>query len=89
MSDQNPRTRDVTASEIGCYAYCAKAWHLEHVLRQTPSKRARRRRVAGIDAHERDGARVQRLSSPPRVPILVFGLVLIALLLASLAWILG
>ena len=90
MSDQNRRTSDVTASEIGCYAYCAKAWHLEHVLKRAPSKGTRRRRAAGVAGHEAHGARVRRLSAlGPRVPILVAGLILAALMLASAALFLG
>jgi hypothetical protein len=35
---------DVTASEAGTYAFCAKAWHLEQVLGSHPSDAARKLR---------------------------------------------
>jgi hypothetical protein len=42
---------DVTASEAATYAFCAKAWHLEHVADCRPSDAARESRRSGIAAH--------------------------------------
>jgi hypothetical protein len=52
---------DVTASEAAGYAYCAKAWHLQHVLGKTASATARARRDAGTARHRAHGVRVERL----------------------------
>ena len=52
---------DVTASEVAAYAYCAKAWHLERVLKRTPDGAAVARRSGGVDQHLRHGTRVSRL----------------------------
>lgn len=71
--------RDVTAGEIGCYAYCAKAWHLQHVLRVDVTTDTASRREAGIAHHERHGRRVKLLASlGERSSVLVVSLVLIA-----------
>jgi hypothetical protein len=51
---------DVTASEAAAYAFCAKAWHLEHVLDKAPSAAARERRAGGAAEHEAHGAEVVR-----------------------------
>ena len=56
-----PPDRDVTASEIGAYAYCAKAWHLERVLRAAPTADSARRRAAGVARHRAHGSRVRTL----------------------------
>ena len=61
MSDRESANRthsrtDVSASEAATYTFCAKAWHLEHVLGATPSATADQRRVAGIEAHLEHGA---------------------------------
>jgi hypothetical protein len=53
---------DVTASEIACYEYCAKAWHLEHVLHLAPPAETVRRRDAGIGEHKGHGRRVRMLA---------------------------
>lgn len=50
---------DVTATEIACYAYCAKAWHLEHVQHVVASADTSRRREEGVAAHEAHGARIR------------------------------
>jgi hypothetical protein len=50
---------DVTASEIAAFAYCAKAWHLEHVVGAQPSRDAARARAAGVTRHQRHGSDVR------------------------------
>lgn len=49
------RDDDVTASEVASYAFCAKAWHLEHVLGRRPSTAAVNRREAGARQHAAHG----------------------------------
>ena len=44
------------ASEVATYAFCAKAWHLEHALGQPASRHAAERRAAGVALHEEHGA---------------------------------
>ena len=56
-------SEDVTASEVACYAYCAKAWHLEHVLRLSPPGEVANRRELGVTDHEGHGRRVRLMST--------------------------
>jgi hypothetical protein len=78
--------RDVTASEVAHYAYCAKAWHLRHVLGKGPSRWATARQEAGVSAHEAHGIAVRRLAWLERRAIrLVAGLLLFAAALLALA----
>ena len=63
MSDRDASDRtltgfDVSASKAANYTFCAKAWHLEHVLGAKPSAIADQRRTAGVEAHVRHGADV-------------------------------
>lgn len=77
-----PESTDVTASEIACYAYCAKAWHLEHVQHVVAPDDTSRRREEGVAAHETHGAQIRALGqvrSRTRV------IVAVLLLVASLA----
>lgn len=77
---------DVTASEVAAYAYCAKAWHLERVVRSAPSAAGHLRRQRGVERHRAHGTRVQALGTTGRT--LAWGgaiLVVLALLLAVAA----
>ena len=49
---------DVLASEAATYAFCAKAWHLEHALRRPASDAAVQRRYEGTALHDEHGARI-------------------------------
>ena len=51
-------TDDVLASEAATYAFCAKAWHLEHALRRPPSDATVQRRSEGTTLHDEHGARI-------------------------------
>jgi len=51
--------RDITASELAAFKYCAKAWHLEHVMHVRPSTGAVSNRHAGVVHHRRHGAAVR------------------------------
>jgi hypothetical protein len=53
------RRVDVSASEAASYAFCAKAWHLEHVLGATPSAAGYARRGEGVEAHAAHGASIR------------------------------
>lgn len=54
------RDRDVTASEVANYVFCAKAWHLECVLGASASVAAEQRRACGEAAHAVHGVRIWR-----------------------------
>lgn len=78
---EQPESTDVTASEIACYAYCAKAWHLEHVQHVVAPAETSRRREEGVAAHEAHGASVRTLGRErSRARIIVAVLLLIAAL---------
>lgn len=64
MAEQDsadPRSRrvDVSASEAASYVFCAKAWHLEHVIGATPSVAGIERRAVGVEAHAEHGASIR------------------------------
>lgn len=73
------RQDDVSASEAAAYTFCAKAWHLEHVVGKAPTAAAAERRAHGVRAHDRHGARIARMRK--RVPSVV-GWTLVMLLIA-------
>lgn len=52
----SPRGRRITASEIGQYAYCARAWWLSAIKKQEPTNL--QAMDAGTAAHERHGWQV-------------------------------
>jgi hypothetical protein len=68
---------DVTASEVAAYTYCAKAWHLESVLRRSVDSAATSRRNAGGDRHLTHGARVVRISRFGRMAFWASGVFLV------------
>ena len=77
---------DVTASEIACFAYCAKAWHLEHVLHVVATDEVIQRRESGVSAHNVHGRRMRLLDSlAERMVALIATLLLLALLAAIAA----
>ena len=77
---------DVSASEVASYVFCAKAWHLEHVMGTAPSAAGYERRAMGVEAHAAHGASIR---SAHRVSTwLVRGLVTV-LVLALAVLVLG
>jgi hypothetical protein len=76
---------DVTASEVAAYAYCAKAWHLESVLRKPVDSATASRRISGADLHLAHGTRVSRVSRFGRLAMWASGVLLVVagLLLAA------
>ena len=90
---QKPRStvpvdqHDVTASELAYFAYCAKAWHLEHVLHLVPADEVLERRELGVSAHKVHGRRVRLLESlARRKASLIAALLLLAFLAAAAAF---
>lgn len=91
MAEQNsadPRSRrfDVSASEVASYVFCAKAWHLEHVLGATPSVAGYERRAAGVEAHAAHGAGIR---SVYRVSSWLVRALVVVLVLAVAVLVLG
>lgn len=82
---------DVTASEAACYAFCAKAWHLEHVLGHAPSSHAAERRALGIREHEHHGERLAGRTERHirRLAVVLALLLLVAIVLLALVLVRG
>lgn len=77
---------DVLASEAATYAFCAKAWHLEHVLRRAPSDATVQRRFEGLALHDEHGARVGTIQrTGRRLVAWSVGLLILAAVLVLLA----
>jgi hypothetical protein len=76
---------DVTASEAASYAFCAKAWHLERVLRVAPSADSSTRRERGVARHRAHGGRVALLQSHGRALAWVGAALLVVASLFALA----
>ena len=51
VSDLASSRDDVMASEAAAHAFCAKAWHLEYVLRREASAEVSQRRAEGTVRH--------------------------------------
>lgn len=63
-----PNARDdVTASELNTHAFCAKAWHLEYVLRVAPDRVAAERREVGEAHHVAHGQAIEARSAQARL----------------------
>jgi hypothetical protein len=75
-----PRTRRVTASQVGQYAFCAQAWWLATVEKRDPAHQARL--DAGQVAHERHGWDVALARTGKRLALLLSA----ACILALVAW---
>ena len=73
----------MSASEAANYAFCAKAWHLEHVLGGAVSTTAGERRAIGVAAHVAHGASIRAGSHPAntRLERAVVTVLLVALVL--------
>lgn len=80
---------DVMVSEVATYVFCAKAWHLERVLRRPASRTAVERRDAGTALHEEHGIEISKARpTGPRLllwSILLLGLAAILLVLGLFA----
>jgi hypothetical protein len=72
-----PRTRRVTASQVGQYAFCARAWWLGTVEKREPAHQARL--DAGQATHERHGWNVALARSSKRLALIVVASAALAL----------
>ena len=78
---------DVMASETATYAFCAKAWHLEHALHRPPSDATVRRRLEGTALHDEHGARIGTIRrARRRLVVWSAGLLILAGVLVILAF---
>jgi CRISPR/Cas system-associated exonuclease Cas4 (RecB family) len=75
-----PRTRRVTASQVGQYAFCARAWWLATVEKREPAHQARLE--IGQVVHERHGWDVTLARTGRRLAIVLA----LACVLALAAW---
>jgi hypothetical protein len=75
-----PRTRRVTASQVGQYTFCAQAWWLATVEKHEPAHQARL--DAGQVAHERHGWNIALARISKRLALILIG----AAILALAAW---
>ena len=84
--DRSDTSDDVTASEAATYAFCAKAWHVEHVLGKAPSPGAAARRARGVHQHEEHGERIaaRMRRSTKRLVVALVLLILMMLVLTVL-----
>jgi hypothetical protein len=89
MSEQQaaPGKRIISASEVGDYSYCARAWWYSHVARIEPTDRESLRRLqAGTRAHRRHGRSVVLsgvLSNVGLILALLGALILLAVFLRA------
>jgi CRISPR/Cas system-associated exonuclease Cas4 (RecB family) len=79
----------ITASEIGEYAYCSRAWWYRHVVKlPLPEGEGRGRLAAGTLSHSRHGAWVDQSSRLRTMGLLLalvgIGALVVALLLGVL-----
>jgi len=72
-----PRTRRVTASQVGQYAFCARAWWLGTVEKREPAHQARL--DAGQVAHERHGWNVALAHLSRRLAMVLAGASVLAI----------
>jgi len=79
----SPKSRRVTASQVGQYAFCAHAWWLQTVEGEEPINLGTLQ--AGHAAHERHGWRVSLARGMNRVAWLLLAAGLIALVI----WVVG
>lgn len=79
----SPRGKRLNASEIGQYAFCARAWWLNMVKKLEPVNVAELAR--GIAAHERHGWQVSLARSLNKVAIAMFGGGVLAVLIWAVA----
>jgi hypothetical protein len=80
-----PKQPYITASEIGTYCFCRRAWHLGKTGSPSASPHAREAGVAWHEAHSRRVATAERSRQVARA----FGFAcLVLVFLLSLTWVL-
>ena len=81
------RGKRVSASEIGQYAYCARAWWLGVVEKHEPEHPALL--AAGTHAHERHAWQVALARMSTRLALLLLGIALLALVAWAVVTLVG
>ena len=74
----SPRGKRVTASQVGLYAYCARAWWLSVVEKFKPADMGAF--VKGTRVHERHGWQVSMARGVRRLALALLGTAAVALL---------
>ena len=72
-----PKSRRVSASQVGQYAFCARAWWLSVIEKREPENPAVL--DAGTRAHERHGWEVSLARITGRLALFFLGVALLAL----------
>jgi CRISPR/Cas system-associated exonuclease Cas4 (RecB family) len=80
----SPRGRRVTASQVGQYAFCARAWWLGVVEGLEPTNPEAL--AEGTAAHERHGWRVSVARGFSQIAFLLLGAALFALAIGVIRW---
>jgi CRISPR/Cas system-associated exonuclease Cas4 (RecB family) len=84
-ADESGPRRVITASEIGEYEYCSRAWWYRHVVKMpAPAGEGQSRLAEGTRAHQRHGERVRR-SAQLRTVGLLLALAGVAVIFLALA----
>ncbi len=75
----------ISASEIGEYSYCSRAWWYRHVAKVPPPDRAANSRMeSGVQAHRRHGRTVYAASALSKLGVMLLLLGALALAAALL-----
>ena len=73
----SPRGKRITASQVGQYAYCARAWWLSTVEGHEPADLEAL--SVGTAAHERHGWQVSVARGSSKLALILLGIALVAL----------
>ncbi len=79
----SPRGKRVTASQVGQYTYCARAWWLAVVEKREPTDLAIL--DAGIEAHERHGWQVSLARKSKKLALVLLCSALLFLVVWAIA----
>ncbi len=82
-----PRSRRVSASQVGQYAYCARAWWLAVVEKREPQNPALL--DAGTSEHERHGWEVSLARGTSRLALALLGIAALGLIVWALSTSIG
>ena len=78
-----PRSRRVSASQVGQYAYCARAWWLAVIEKRAPENPAFL--DAGTRAHERHGWEIALARGTSRLALVLLGIAALGLTIWALS----
>ena len=78
-----PKSRRISASQVGQYAYCARAWWLAIVEKHAPENPAVLN--AGTQAHERHGWQLSLSQSAGKLALILAGIGLLLFVVWALA----